>query len=111
MEIKVNYPKLSYKFDEVINLEIKTNSNLHFKKITEIQQKFYRNIEWVGYMKNTLLDKNIYNTQKYILNENEYGSLMRLNAPLLPIESTILGPLMCLSLGFRNGPDAKLSWV
>ena len=44
LEIKVNYPKLSYKFDEEINLEISTNSNLHFKKITEIEQKFYRNI-------------------------------------------------------------------
>ena len=108
LEIKVNYPKLSYKFDEEINLEIKTNSNLHFKKITEIQQKFYRNIEWVGYMKNTLLDKNIYHKQKYILNENEYGLLMRLNAPFLPIESTILGPLMCLSFGFMDGPDSEL---
>ena len=32
MEIKVKYPKLSYKFDEEINLEINTNSNLYFKK-------------------------------------------------------------------------------
>ena len=88
MEIKVKYPKLSYKFDEEINLEINTNSNLYFKKITEIQQKFYRNIEWVGYMKNTLLDKNIYHTQKYELNKNKYGLFMKINAPFLPIETT-----------------------
>ena len=33
---------------------------------------------------------------------------MRLNTPLLPIEFTIFGPLMRLSLGFRDGPEAKL---
>ena len=44
LEIKVNYPKLSYKFDEEIKLEIQTNSNLLFKKITEIQQQFYLKI-------------------------------------------------------------------
>ena len=56
--------------------------------MTEIQQKFYRNIEWVVYMKNTLLDKNIYHTQKYELNKNKYGLFMKINAPFLPIETT-----------------------
>ena len=33
---------------------------------------------------------------------------MRLNTPLLQIEFTIFGPLMCLSLGFRDGTEVKL---
>ena len=98
-EIKVNYPKLSYKFDEEINLEISTNSELRFKKITEIEQKFYRNIKWKGYMKNTLLNKNIYHTQKYGFNEDKYGLLMKINAPFLPIEGSIVGGIGGLLIG------------
>ena len=98
LEIKVNYPKLSYEFDEEIKLEIQTNSNLHFKKITEIQQQFYRNIKWKGYMKNTLLNKNIYQTQKYSLNKNKYGFFMKINALLLPIESSLVGGFLGLGV-------------
>ena len=61
-EIKVVYPTLSYKFDDEINLDIETKPNLYFKKVTEIEQKFYRKIEWVGIMKNTLLNKTIFHT-------------------------------------------------
>ena len=98
LEIKVNYPKLSYKFDEEIKLEIQTNSNLLFKKITEIQQQFYRNIKWKGYMANTLLNKNIYQTQNYSLNKNKYGFLMKINALLLPFESSLVGGLLGLGI-------------
>ena len=98
LEIKVNYPKLSYEFDEEIKLEIQTNSNLHFKKLTEIQQQFYRNIKWKGYMKNTLLNKNIYQTQKYSLNKNKYGFFMKINALLLPIESSLVGGFLGLGV-------------
>ena len=98
LEIKVNYPKLSYKFDEEIKLEIQTNSNLLFKKITEIQQQFYRNIKWQGYMTNTLLNKNIYQTQNYSLNKNKYGFFMKINALLLPFESSLVGGLLGLGI-------------
>ena len=98
LEIKMNYPKLSYKFDEEIKLEIQTNANLHFKKITEIQQQFYRNIKWKGFMKNSLLNKNIYHTQKYALNKNKYGLFSKINALLLPIESSIVGGLFGLGV-------------
>ena len=98
LEIKVNYPKLSYKFDEEIKLEIQTNSNLLFKKITEIQQQFYRNIKWKGYMTNTLLNKNIYQTQNYSLNKNKYGFFMKINALLLPFESSLVGGLLGLGI-------------
>ena len=48
-------------------------------------QKFYRNIKLKGYMKNTLLNKNIYHTQKFGLSENKYGLLSKINALFLPI--------------------------
>jgi len=51
LEIKVVYPTLSYKFDEVINIVIETKPNFYFKKITEIEQKFYRNMHWIRYIK------------------------------------------------------------
>ena len=98
LEIKLNYQKLSYKFDEEIKLEIQTNSNLLFKKITEIQQQFYRNIKWQGYMTNTLLNKNIYQTQNYSLNKNKYGFFMKINALLLPFESSLVGGLLGLGI-------------
>ena len=37
-DIIAKYPKLCYKLGEEIKLDIRTYSNLHFKKITEIQQ-------------------------------------------------------------------------
>ena len=40
-------------------------------------------------MKNSLLNKTIFHTQKYTLNENKFGLLEKINAPLLPIEQTI----------------------
>ena len=104
LEIKVAYPTLSYKFDEVINLDIETKPNLYFKKVTEIEQKFYRNIHWVGYMKNTLLNKEIFHTQKYELNmeENKYGIIAKINAPLIPIEYSIIGAVGGLFKGLSE---------
>ena len=114
LEIKVVYPTLSYKFDEVINLDIETKPNLYFKKVTEIEQKFYRNIHWIGYMKNTLLNKEIFHTQKYELNmeENKYGIIAKINAPLIPIEFSTIGTICCfldgLDKDIRGGPIGSL---
>ena len=99
LDIKVDYPTQSYKFDELINIDIQAKTDLNFKKITKIQQKFYRNIHWIGYMKNTLLNKTIFHSQKYTLNENKYGLLERINAPLLPIEKSISDSLPRLIVG------------
>ena len=99
LDIIVNYPTQSYKFDEIINLDIQAKTNLSYKKITEIKQKFYRNIHWIGYMKNSLLNKTIFHTQKYTLNENKFGLLEKINAPLLPIEETISESIRGILLG------------
>ena len=99
LDIIVNYLTQSYEFDEIINLDIQAKTNLSYKKITEIKQKFYRNIHWIGYMKNSLLNKTIFLTQKYTLNENKYGLLEKINAPLLPIEETISESIRGILLG------------
>ena len=97
LEIIANFPKLSIAPGEEINAEIKTNSNLHFKKISKITQTFYRNIKWVGYMKNTLLDKTICNSQshkafeKYIDKESEFSLIEIVTAPIRPIVLSATG--------------------
>ena len=91
LDIIANYPKLSYESNEEINVNIKTNSNLHFKKITKITQTFYRNIKWIGYMKNSLLNKTIYNTQNFQYNENKYNFLSKVKIPIRPIIDSVKG--------------------
>ena len=99
LDIIVDYPTQSYKFDELMNIDIQAKTDLNFKKITKIKQYFYRNIHWIGYMKNSLLNKTIFHFQKYTLNENKYGLLEKINAPLLPIEKSISESLPRLIVG------------
>ena len=57
-------------------------------------------------MKNTLLNKTIFHTQKYELNKegNEYGLIAKINAPLIPIEYSIIGTIG----GFLDGLDKDI---
>ena len=103
LEIIANYPKLSYNFNDDILVDIKTNSNLYFKKITELQQIFYRKIEWVGYMKNSVLIKNIYDNQILTYNENKYGLISRLTVPLKIVYASVDGGIKLGKMGFYIG--------
>ena len=91
LEIKANFPTLSIRPGDEINVDISTNSNLHFKKISTITQSFYRNIKWVGYMKNTLLDKTFYSCQPHRAVEqsnagpDEFSLVEKVTAPIRPI--------------------------
>ena len=109
LEIIANFPKLSIAPGEEINAEIKTNSNLHFfKKISKITQTFYRNIKWVGYMKNTLLDKEICSSQsqkaflKSIDNGSEFSLIEIVTAPIRPIVLSATGFFNGGYYGFLN---------
>ena len=88
IEITANIPKLSFKFNEEIKVDVKTKSNLHFKKITEIEQIFYRKIEWIGIMKNSVLDRNIINKQNITYNENKYELSTKLKLPINALYSS-----------------------
>ena len=60
IDIKVLFEKESYYFGEDIKMIIKNNAKYTFDsgKIT-FKQNLYRKIQWIGYLKNTLLDKKI----------------------------------------------------
>jgi hypothetical protein len=72
-------------------VDISTNENLLFKNISTITQSFYRNIKWVGYMKNTLLDKTYYSCQPHTAVEksnagpDEFSLVEKITAPIRPI--------------------------
>ena len=89
LELIANFEKLSFNFDEGINFDIKTNTNLHFQKITKLEQNFYRKIEWIGYMKNSILSKDNIDTQQLQYNPNEHCFFSRLTMPLSPIINAI----------------------
>ena len=103
LEIIANYPTLSFKSNDEIIVDIKTNSNLYFKKIKEIQQKFYRKIEWIGYMKNSVLDKTIYDNQTFTYNENKYSLIERITVPLKIVYSSFSGGVKLGKMGFYIG--------
>ena len=101
LEVTANIPKLSYKFNEEIQVDVKTKSNLHFKKITEILQKLYRKIEWIGYMKNTVLDRNVINEQKLTYNENKYKLSTKLKLPFNALYTSLCEGLKVGNIAFN----------
>ena len=109
LEIKANFPKLSFSFDEEVISNIESKSNLHFKKVTQITQKFYRKIEWKGTLK-SLINKNIYNIQKLQIEENkdEYGLISKLTFPIRPIIDSIIGGVLGFGFCFYLEEIAKL---
>ena len=102
LEIIANFPKLSIKLGEEIKANIATNSNLHFKKITKITRTFYRNIKWVGYMKNTLLDKTIYSIQSQEPSEEAIPN-NRDKYSLIDIIITPIKPILFSAGGILGG--------
>ena len=111
LEIIANFPKLSIAPGEEINADIKTNSNLYFKKISKITQTFYRNIKWVGYMKNTLLDKTICSSQSYntferysnkVSEKSEFSLIEIVTAPIRPMVLSAAGLFGGGYYGFLN---------
>ena len=114
LEIDAYFPTLSIKSGEEIKVDITTKSNLHFfKKVSKITQTFYRNIKWVGYMKNTLLDKKIYSSkssnvlQEKVCNdyiENKFGLEFHeaIIAPVSPILFSAGGLLAGGVFGFLS---------
>ena len=65
LNIKIKIPKQSYYFGEQLDIQLKTGSKLLFKKVTKVEQILYRKIEWVGYLKNSLLDKKVFSNSKF----------------------------------------------
>ena len=83
LDVKIIIPKETFYFGEEMPFKIESNSNLLFQKVTKIEPNFYRKIEWVGYMKNSLLDKKEISGIKFNYNEDKFGLFSKL---MLPIE-------------------------
>ena len=100
LEIFAYFPKLSIIPGEEIKVDMTTFSNLHFKKISKITQTFYRNIKWVGYMKNTLLDKHIFQTYSSEYNKSEYNLLDKLTVPIRPLINSVKNGINFGKIGY-----------
>ena len=119
LEVIANFKKLSYTFDEQLDYNVKTNTNLHFQKITKIKQEFYRKIEWIGYVKNSVLSKDILDNQKVKYNENEYGFFLRLTMPLASVVGTValgtvggfMGTFGGASIGYGGTEKEEISKI
>ena len=119
LEVIANFKKLSYTFDEQLDYNVKTNTNLHFQKITKIKQEFYRKIEWIGYVKNSVLSKDILDNQKVKYNENEYGFFSRLTMPLASVAGTValgtvggfMGTFGGASIGYGGTEKEEISKI
>ena len=119
LEVIANFKKLSYTFDEQLDYNVKTNTNLHFQKITKIKQEFYRKIEWIGYVKNSVLSKDILDNQKVKYNENEYGFFLRLTMPLASVAGTValgtvggfMGTFGGASIGYGGTEKEEISKI
>ena len=110
LEVILNYPKLSFKSDEEISVNIKTNTNLHFKKLTELKKSFYRKINWIGYLKNSNLDRTIYNSEINLYNQNKYGLIEKLSIPVKPILYSFIGTLVGGFAGFIFPPGTSINF-
>ena len=90
LDVKIIIPKETFYFGEEMPFKIESNSNLLFQKVTKIEPNFYRKIEWVGYMKNSLLDKKDISGIKFNYNEDKFGLFSKLMLPIEILELTSL---------------------
>ena len=78
----LSIPKQIFYFGEPLYFKLESTTNLIFKKVTEFKFDLCRNIEWVGYFKNTLLDKKFLPSENSTYNHDKYSIEAKLNLPL-----------------------------
>ena len=75
IDIEVSFNKLAFYYGEEIPYIIKTNLKHTFDlKDIFFRQIIYRNIKWIGYMKNSLLDKKICSDRHFKYKKKEPNS-------------------------------------
>ena len=60
IDIEIKFPKQTFYFGEKIKFDFKSDSKHTFGRNWNFNQTLYRKIEWVGYIKNTLIDEEIF---------------------------------------------------
>ena len=115
IDILIMFNRLAFYFGEEIKYNIKTKLKYTFKlKDVDTRQIIYRKIQWIGYMKNSLLDKTTcLNTLKSLdsqhdrpfihLNGQIHSGLLGLGCGA--ISGSILGGIICpyFLIGFLSG--------
>ena len=101
LDVKLTIPKQSYYFGEVMPFKLESKANLLFKKVTEIKTDLCRKIEWVGYLKNTLLNKTSMPSDDFIYNQDKYGIIAKLTLPLQILTNISLNNYFGLN-GFKG---------
>ncbi len=86
LNTKVIFEKESYAFGEEMKFKMETNSNLLFKKVTKIEPEIYRKIEWIGYMKNSLIEKKNLPCDDFNYNEDKHCIMSKLLLPQRIVE-------------------------
>ena len=94
LDAKVILPKQTYNFGEEMPFEIEINSNLHFKKVTEIKAELSRKIKWVGYMKNSLLDKKTIPSENLKYNKDSFNTFEKLAFPIIFVVKMANSPVL-----------------
>ena len=80
IDVKLKYDTQTYYFGENIKAGLNIKSKHILRKDIEILETLYRKIEWVGYLKNTVLDKTILDQKKELNESNKSGiGLKRFN--------------------------------
>ena len=64
INIEIRFPKQSFYFGEKINFEFESDSKLTLGRCWNFNKTLYRKIEWVGYIKNTLINEETFVFEK-----------------------------------------------
>ena len=78
LNLNVTIPKQTFYFEEEIPVNIKGDIKALFKKVDKIENQLYRKIEWIGYMKNSLLEKSQISSVPYNYNEDKYAMFAKI---------------------------------
>lgn len=76
--LNVSIPKQTFYMNEEIPVKIESNINALFKKVDKIENELYRKIEWIGYMKNSLLEKKQISCAPSKYNEDKFGMAVKI---------------------------------
>ena len=98
LDLKVIIPKEEFYFGESMPFQIESNANLLFKKLTEINADLSRKIEWVGYFKNSLLEKKTLPNINFSYNHDKYGISARIELPFMLMGDIAI--ISSLGIGF-----------
>ena len=117
VDISVVYNTLTYYFGENIKAGLYIKSENILKEDMEILQTLYRKIEWVGYLKNTVLDKTIldqkkdFNDDKFDIDNDDENMLLLFffpfmfigKAALVGLQGIVGGAIGAVSGGLLGG--------